>query len=112
MEYLSTKFKLSLSVNEIHLSLTHGEPAALVSLDLSAAFNTINHTTLLDCLKSWLGVCSTALQWFTSKQLKLGQPSLNCRSCYLEFHLPIRILGYSVHPAVVAKNLNCCLVSC
>ena len=38
----------------------------MVLLDLSAAFNTIDHTTLLNCLKLWFGVCGTALKWFTS----------------------------------------------
>ena len=52
--------------NEIHLSLSSGKPTALVILDLSAEFNTIDQTTLLNCLKSWFGVCSMALKWFTS----------------------------------------------
>ena len=33
--------------NEIHLSLSWGEPTASVLLDLLAAFNTIDHTTFL-----------------------------------------------------------------
>ena len=45
--------------NEIHLSLSHGEPTALVSLQLSAAFDTIDQTTLLNHLKSWFDACST-----------------------------------------------------
>ena len=52
--------------NEIHLSLAKGEPTALVLLDLSAAFDTIDHSTLLDCLQSWFGMCGTALKWFKS----------------------------------------------
>ena len=56
----STETALLHIKNEIHLSLS------LVLLDLSAAFNTIDHTTLLNCLKSWFGVCSTTLKWFTS----------------------------------------------
>ena len=47
--------------NEIHLSLSHGDPTALVLLDMSAAFDTIDQTTLLICLKSWFGVCGIAL---------------------------------------------------
>ena len=62
----STETTLLHIKNEIHLSLSRGEPTALVLLDLSAAFDTIDHTTLLNCLKSWFGVCGTALKWFTS----------------------------------------------
>ena len=36
--------------NEIHLSFSRGETTALVLLDLSATFNTIDHSTLLSCL--------------------------------------------------------------
>ena len=33
--------------NEVHLSLARGEPTALVLLDLSATFDTIDHNILL-----------------------------------------------------------------
>ena len=46
----STETALLLIKNEIHLSLSRGEPTALVLLDLSAAFDTIDHPTLLNCL--------------------------------------------------------------
>ena len=62
----STETALLSIKNEIHLSLAKGEPTALVLLDLSAAFDTIDHSTLLDCLQSWFGVCGPALKWFTS----------------------------------------------
>ena len=62
----STETALLYIKNEIHLSLSLGEPTALVLLDLSAMFDTIGHTTLFNCLKSWFGVCDRALKWFTS----------------------------------------------
>ena len=72
--------------NEIHTSLSCGEPTALVLLDLSAAFNTIDtNDTLLKCLKSWFGVCSSPISATDFRQLKLGQPSQNCMSCCLEY---------------------------
>ena len=52
--------------NEIHLSLSKGMPTALVLLDLSAAFDTIDHDTLLSCLSSRFGFAGTALKWFRS----------------------------------------------
>ena len=47
--------------NDIHLSLSRGEATALVLLDLSAAFDTIDHSTLLGCLLDWFGVGGSAL---------------------------------------------------
>ena len=61
----STETALLHIKNVIHTSLSHGKPTALVLLDLSAAFDTIDYDTLLKCLKSWFGVCSTALKWFS-----------------------------------------------
>ena len=52
--------------NDIHLSLSRGEATALVLLDLLAAFDTIDHSTLLSCLLDWFGVGGSALKWFSS----------------------------------------------
>ena len=35
-------------------------------LDLSAAFDTVDHDKLLNILRREIGVCGVALQWFTS----------------------------------------------
>ena len=43
-----------------------GRVTALTLLDLSAAFDTIDHLTLISRLSSWYGISSTALDWFTS----------------------------------------------
>ena len=42
------------------------KPTLLVSLDLSAAFDTIDHSTLLSCLATSFGVNGTALAWISS----------------------------------------------
>ena len=62
----STKTALLHIKNRIHLSLSRGEPIALVLLNLWAAFGTTDHTTLLNFFKSWFGVCGMALKWLTS----------------------------------------------
>ena len=52
--------------NEVHLSLTRGEPTVLALLYLSAVSDTIYHSTFLDCLQRWFGVGGSVLKWFTS----------------------------------------------
>ena len=60
----TTEAALLCMKNDIHLSLSRGEATALVHLDLSAAFDTIDHSTLLSCLLDWFGVGGSALKWF------------------------------------------------
>ena len=62
----STETALLSIKHEVHLSLARGKPTALVLLDLSAAFDTIDHNILLGYLKSWLGLGGTVLKWFAS----------------------------------------------
>ena len=61
----STETALLSIKNDIHLSLSQGEATALVLLDLSAAFDTIDHSTLLSCLLDWFVVGGSALKWFS-----------------------------------------------
>ena len=43
-----------------------GRVTPLTLLDLSAAFDTIDHLALISRLSSWYGIYGTALDWFTS----------------------------------------------
>ena len=43
-----------------------GRVTALTLIDLSAAFDTIDHLTLINRLSSWYGIYGTALDWFRS----------------------------------------------
>ena len=43
-----------------------GEVTALTLLDLSAAFDTIDHATLTDRLSHWYGISGQAQIWFSS----------------------------------------------
>ena len=62
----STETALLCIKNDIHISLSKGVPTALVLLDLSAAFDTIDHKTMLDRLSSWFGLGGVVLEWFSS----------------------------------------------
>ena len=51
---------------------TH-EVTFLVMLDLSASFDTVNHSILLKRLNEELGICWVALEWFKSYLVNRGQ---------------------------------------
>jgi hypothetical protein len=62
----STETALLKIVNDIFLALDSGKSVILCLLDLSAAFDTIDHGILVSRLQSRIGIEATALQWFES----------------------------------------------
>ena len=62
----STETALITITNDTMLLLDKGEDVFLVLLDLSAAFNTVNHTLWLAGLQKSFGIRGTVLQWFNS----------------------------------------------
>ena len=59
----STETALLNTLDHIYTSADKSQPTALVALDLSAAFDTIDHSTLLFRLHSDFGVSGAALSW-------------------------------------------------
>ena len=62
----STETALLKVTNDILCALDTKQDVFLVLLDLSAAFDTVNHTILLERLHHRLGVTGNALMWFNS----------------------------------------------
>ena len=58
--------ELALLKDYIIISMNKGEVTALTLLDLSAAFDTIDHATLTDRLSDWYGISGQAQIWFSS----------------------------------------------
>ncbi len=62
----STETALIKVFNDIRLKTDSGRVTVLVLLNLSAAFDTVDHNILLDWLENWMGLSGTALSWFES----------------------------------------------
>ena len=52
--------------NDILMNMDSQLVTLLVLLDLSAAFDTVNHVVLSNCLSTSFGVSGSALHWFAS----------------------------------------------
>ena len=65
-QFHSTETLLTKIHNDIMANLSRGEVTMLVLLDLSAAFDTIDHDILLQRLQNRYGVRGSALKWFKS----------------------------------------------
>ena len=52
--------------NDIAMAIDEGHSVILVLLDLSAAFDTVDHCKLLLRLNTRFGICDKALEWLRS----------------------------------------------
>ena len=62
----STELLLLKVVNDLYSSFDMNMPSVVVLLDLSAAFDTVDHNKLLSILEKEIGIQGTALKWFES----------------------------------------------
>lgn len=53
--------------NDLLSTADAGDCLALILLDLSAAFDTVDHTILIDCLKHWVGISGSAQSFLTAQ---------------------------------------------
>src|SRR6218665_960085 len=62
----STETLLTSLYNKLVAAVSHQKVSCLCLLDISVAFDTIDHNLLLHRLSSWFGISGTALLWFKS----------------------------------------------
>ena len=81
----STETALLKIQNDIAFSVDSGKAVALTLLDLSAAFDTIDHSLLYDCLHDWFGLDGTVLLWIKSY---LSNQKIKIESVFLPLGVP------------------------
>ena len=91
-QHHSTETALLRVVNDILLSIDARKEVVLVMLDLSSAFDTIDHTLLLERLRNYYGFQDKVLMWFTSYLMGRSQSvvvkQLHSSSKCLAFGVP------------------------
>ena len=78
--------------NNILRAMDQGKVGILLLLDMSAAFETVDHRTLLDRLHAEIGIVGTALDWFESYLVDRHQVvpirDEHSDSCLLHYGVP------------------------
>ena len=78
--------------NDIICNMDNGKVTALTLLDMSAAFDTIDHSTLLERLYGHFGISGTVFKWFKSyisnRQQRVNIDGLLSCPQYLHFGVP------------------------
>ena len=78
-KFHSTETLLIRIVNDVLIACDEKKATVLMMLDLSAAFDTVDHNRLLDILQREIGIEGTALNWFRSylsgrcQKVKIGK---------------------------------------
>ena len=87
----STKTALVRVLNDLHTASNNGQVSLLTLLDLSAAFDAINHSILLHRLEHALSIQKSALSFF--------------RSYLTERQQTVSISGYSSNPSTLCYGV-------
>ena len=102
----STETSLIKMMNDIPWGMERKEITAVIILDMSAAFDTVDHNLLLTIHQNRYGITDTALQWFQSYLRPCGM-----RVCIDNVYSSIIALNYSV-PQGSVSGANLFLAYC
>ena len=106
-----TKTALLSNKIEIHLAVARGEATAVI-LNQSAAFDTIDHSTLIECpglvLESWFqtGLGLTSVTAISASRLA----PLYCMVCPMALSWGQSCFHYTLHPSAKFYKINLALV--
>ena len=97
----STETALAKIVNNLLFGLDTGSISVLVLLDLSAAFDTVDHQILLERMENNFGISGTALQWFRSYLSDRSQCVHSFRSTIVKYSKIQSTAGFCPRPSAI-----------
>ena len=107
----STKTALCKIQNDIAASMDSGKVVTVTFLDLSAAFDSIDHNIIFNCLSDWFGVDGTVLMWIKSYltnhrlKVKLGNSFSDDSDSLMGFHKVLSFVRcfvlFTLHPSAL-----------
>lgn len=78
--------------DDILMRCDAGECSVLLILDLTSAFDTVDHHILLDRLRYWVGISGAALDWFESylheQSFSVATSKYSSSSIFLAYGVP------------------------
>ena len=91
-QYHSTKTTLLNICDNILKNMEDGKCTSIVSLDLSAVFDMVNHTILLEVLNCYFGITEHALSWISSylssRRFQVQVGHLTSKTVEIDFLVP------------------------
>ena len=111
----STETALLEVLDDVYTAADDKQFSVIIGLDLSAAFDTVQHDTLLSRLHDKFGVSSTALSWLTTyvenreQFVKVGQHSstsvnITCGVPQGSVLGPILFAAYTLHQSAISSR--------
>ena len=91
----STETPLVRVTNNLLMTADAGPPSLLIFLDLTAAFDTIDHLILLKLLNDDIGLSYTPLDWFTS-YLSKGTHFVKVQNASSNMQCPSRVCTWTI----------------
>ena len=106
-QYHSTETALLKVTNDILMTIDSRRNAILILLDLSAAFDTLDHNILIKRLNSYFGFSGSVLQWFSSYIKDRGQSVVIGDVISSPQKLDYGIPQGSIVQVILRHNLEC-----
>ena len=109
----STETLLMKIYNDLLFNMEYQKLSPLVAIDLSAAFDTVNHELLLKIMQNCFGICDTAKEWIASylsgRSFEVHVNSVRSAPRNIDFSVPQGSINGPVYFTCYSSTLGACV---